>query len=297
MGYAFTYPFVAHTLHIPIIAYVHYPTISTDMLRRVSVFNVAKQVYWRAFAVVYGLCGRYADIVLTNSTWTSRHIRMLWKENTVLYPPCDTRSLQAIPIDTPREQIIVMVSQFRPEKNHPLAIRAMKKVVQELPEARLVLIGSVRGEKDMKRVAELKELVSLLGLNANVQILTDVPWDKVVEWYGRASVGANTMREEHFGIGVVEYQAAGLIAVVHDTAGPKLDIVVSYEGKPTGFHAHTEQDFSDRFVAALRYEDVGMRHRARKNAQRFSESEFDRQWLHYVAESLCLMDNGTKKTA
>src|SRR5258705_13269328 len=35
MGYAFTYPMVSLLARIPIGAYVHYPTISTDMLARV----------------------------------------------------------------------------------------------------------------------------------------------------------------------------------------------------------------------------------------------------------------------
>jgi alpha-1,2-mannosyltransferase len=51
---------------------------------------------------------------------------------------------------------------------------------------------------------------------------------------GVASVGVNGMWNEHFGIGVVEYQAAGLISVVNDSGGPKLDIVVEVDGKPTG---------------------------------------------------------------
>jgi len=42
------------------------------------------------------------------------------------------------------------------------------------------------------------------------------------------------MWNEHFGIGVVEYQAAGLISVVHNSGGPKLDIVTEVDGEPTG---------------------------------------------------------------
>ena len=31
---------------------------------------------------------------------------------------------------------------------------------------------------------------------------------------------------EHFGIGVVEMQAAGAVPVAHDSAGPQMDIIV-----------------------------------------------------------------------
>lgn len=36
MGYAFTFPLFVYLTGVPVGAYVHYPTISTDMLERVS---------------------------------------------------------------------------------------------------------------------------------------------------------------------------------------------------------------------------------------------------------------------
>ena len=63
--------------------YVHYPTISTDMLSAVEArrpaYNNRKAVsrsraasalklrYYRLFARLYGLCGRAADTVMVNS--------------------------------------------------------------------------------------------------------------------------------------------------------------------------------------------------------------------------------------
>ena len=49
----------------------------------------------------------------------------------------------------------------------------------------------------------------------------------------RASLGIHTMWMEHFGIGVVEYMAAGVIPVAHNSAGPKMDIVVEGTGEPS----------------------------------------------------------------
>ncbi|KAK6332925.1 asparagine-linked glycosylation protein [Orbilia brochopaga] len=82
------------------------------------------------------------------------------------------------------------------------------------------------------------------------------------------------MWNEHFGIGVVEYQAAGLICVVHDSGGPKLDIVVEVDGSRTGYHATTAIEYADGFRKALSLdsaETAAMRERARKSAMRFSE--------------------------
>jgi hypothetical protein len=75
-------------------AYVHYPTISTDMLARVSrreaTFNNsadiaasplkswAKVMYYRAFAGLYGCLGGFSNVVLVNSNWTRAHVEQIW---------------------------------------------------------------------------------------------------------------------------------------------------------------------------------------------------------------------------
>src|ERR1700732_3037319 len=70
MGYAFTLPFVNSVLEIPTAAYVHYPTISTDMLARLPGISIVKYLYWRLFALVYGYVCQQADVLMTNSSWT-----------------------------------------------------------------------------------------------------------------------------------------------------------------------------------------------------------------------------------
>ena len=96
------------------------------------------------------------------------------------------------------------------------------------------LVGSVRDDSDSKRVYQLRLLVNELNVKDRVEFHLDASWAEVLEWLRRASVGVNGMWNEHFGIGVVEYQAAGLISVVHASGGPRMDIVVDVDGGPTG---------------------------------------------------------------
>jgi glycosyltransferase involved in cell wall biosynthesis len=45
----------------------------------------------------------------------------------IVYPPCNTTALQALPLNSrsaPRQRLVVSVSQFRPEKDHPLQLHA-----------------------------------------------------------------------------------------------------------------------------------------------------------------------------
>ncbi|ODQ53583.1 alpha-1,2-mannosyltransferase alg11 [Saitoella complicata NRRL Y-17804] len=300
MGYAFTLPAVSFLLDIPVAAYVHYPTISTDMLEKVPSQRWAKLVYWRAFAKVYSWVGSAGDVVMTNSSWTRGHILSLWgkgRDPAVVYPPCDTKALRELDITKERERSILCLAQFRPEKDHALLLKAFAKLLKDVDPAmatgpekvNLVLIGSVRGAEDAQRVESLKKLAQKLGVDVNVEFVCDAPWPEVIRRLGKAWVGANAMWNEHFGIGVVEYMAAGLIPVVHDSAGPKMDIVVPLDGQPTGFHATDEGSFAQAFHQALtlpKPEVNAMRARARAQSDKFSEKVFDDAWLDRTARLL-----------
>ena len=51
---------------------------------------------------------------------------------------------------------------------------------------------------------------------------------------GRAQFGLHSMWCEHFGIGIVELMASGVIVVAHNSGGPKSDIVVPVDNQITG---------------------------------------------------------------
>jgi alpha-1,2-mannosyltransferase len=292
MGYAFTVALAKLLFGIPTAAYVHYPTISTDMLgslpANAGLHISLKSFYWGLFAELYKRCGKYVDRVMVNSSWTAGHVRSLWKRDdvAVVFPPCAaTELLEKIAGEQPREKLLLCIAQFRPEKNHRLLIDAFAAFYRSTvkhKDARLVLVGSVRHDEDATRVYDLRIQTREMGVKDQVDFVTDAPWSEVLEWLGRAWVGVNAMWNEHFGIGVVEYQAAGLVSVVHDSGGPKMDIVVEVEGGRTGFHATTVEEFAKAFEEALSMpeEEVRLvRRRARRNALRFSEEEFVEGWM------------------
>ncbi|KAG8863218.1 asparagine-linked glycosylation protein [Serendipita sp. 405] len=143
---------------------------------------------------------------------------------------------------------------------------------------KLVLLGSARHEEDLHRVQELRDLAKRLGVEAHVEFRLNAPYSELLHWLSVASVGISTMVEEHFGIGVVEFMAAGLISVVHASGGPIMDIVVPFDGKPTGFHASTDEEFAEQLYRALTLppeEMLRMRERARKGSRRFSTQNFE----------------------
>lgn len=271
MGYAFALGFCKLLFpQVPTGSYTHYPTISTDMLGSLDAAapqgvnagkgagkrGAAKKFYWQMFAKLYSWVGGSIDVVMTNSSWTQAHVHSLWGSSredrgktspiAVVYPPCAVEELEKEIEVSPesekqREKVLVYIAQFRPEKNHQLILNAFSEFMATGTEAtkgtKLVLIGSVRDDSDAKRVYKLRLLVNELKIKDSVEFHLDASWPEILDWLRRSSVGVNGMWNEHFGIGVVEYQAAGLISVVHNSGGPKVDIVTQVNGKPTGkFH-------------------------------------------------------------
>src|SRR6218665_3186438 len=229
MGYAFSLPMFKYLGSCRVACYVHYPTISTDMLERVSqrtqtynnasfisrspLLSYMKLIYYRLFAYMYGVAGNRSDVVMVNSSWTFGHISSLWQADGrtyVVYPPCDVHEFMTIPLDSHGEDLVrsvVSVAQFRPEKDHSLQLKAFRKFISGLksPEEsklhRLVLVGSCRNDEDVARVEGLKALSLELGVDQLVEFRLNVPFDELKRCLAEATVGIHTMWNEHFGIG------------------------------------------------------------------------------------------------
>jgi alpha-1,2-mannosyltransferase len=269
MGYSFTLGLCKWLFPtVPTAAYVHYPTISTDMLSSLDsdassnqglhagagegLRGSMKRRYWQLFAKAYGYSGKFVDVVMTNSSWTKSHIQELWgpsrataEDISVIFPPVAVSDLeQKIDVsaasEASRQPHLLYIAQFRPVKNHPLILTAFSELLASRGDwtastrPRLVFVGSVRDRDDATRVYKLRLQAHELQIKDDVEFVCDASWPQVLGHLRRSSVGVNGMWNEHFGIGVVEYQASGLISVVNDSGGPKMDIVVDVDGGPTG---------------------------------------------------------------
>lgn len=314
-GFAFTYPIASLIFGANVAAYVHYPTISTDMLtlvynrrptynnsRAISsspVKGALKLIYYILFAILYCLVGRWADQIAVNSTWTSNHITRLWRcsyKIRLLYPPVDTSTLSALPLlklrtsvddkktesDGCRENWILSLSQFRPEKDHPLQVQAYAMFVNQYrekfkanPPTKLIMAGGVRDEEDERRVAEIKKLADTLSVQ--VDIRPNLPSTVVHQLLSQSSVGLHTMWNEHFGIGVVEFQSAGLLTLAHNSGGPASDIV---KDGIDGYLAGSKEEYATRLMAVFDRDRKGgeefesVRRSGRESSKRFSDEMF-----------------------
>lgn len=317
-GYAFTYP-LARFFGCKVLCYIHYPTISSDMVSRVlchnSMYNnnslIAKSlwlsrckvIYYTIFSWLYGIVGSCAHLAMVNSSWTRSHIENIWKmpESTKrVFPPCDTSCLQSLPLERPTTQIpkFISVAQFRPEKAHTLQLEAFALAIQRLdpgaPKPKLLFVGGCRNISDQERLNELQNKSTELNMEEYVEFHRDVLYRELIQLLGSAVAGLHSMTDEHFGISVVEYMAAGAIPIAHNSAGPKMDIVLEEDGSRTGFLASDVEEYADAIMNVLEMsekERIQIAVAARKRAQRFSEQKFYEDFKDAIRPVLCSPDD------
>lgn len=279
-GYAFTYPIFKYIGKCKVVSYTHYPTISTDMLRRVASRTLshnnkshvarnpfltwAKLNYYRLFSALYGLVGRCADTVMVNSSWTENHILAIWNapyKTHRVYPPCDVNHLKDL-VHVPSSDgkiFILSVGQYRPEKDHPLILQGLYELRTLLNNdedlwnrIHLIFVGSCRNQEDLERVQHLKDFAKHLALDEHVEFKVNASYQELIQCYQKSLIGIHAMWNEHFGISVVELMAAGLIMIANRSGGPRMDIIETSEGSQTGYLADEAEDYA-RAIATVLY--------------------------------------------
>ena len=279
-------------------SYVHYPTISSDMLETVKsresgVNNASdiagstwrtytKLLYYHAFARFYRMAGWCTDVALANSSWTMTHLQRVWgRAVPVVFPPCRLDVFEEAPRD---EGLIVSVGQFRKEKRHDMQLDVMELVRERYAalKCHLVMVGGVRNDEDVSRANELRREAERRDLNVDVRV--NVTSAELRELLGKASIGIHTMRDEHFGISVVELQAAGLVVVAHRSGGVGMDIV---DDGRNGYLADDVTGYGEAIARIVRMGETKrdeVRVNAREGCARFEERVFEDGFGNAVAK-------------
>ncbi len=106
------------------------------------------------------------------------------------------------------EKHILMASRLSPEKNIPLAIKAMKEIVAKYPKAGLIIVGSGSEEKALNLKAET--------CNLKANIIFEGWQDDLASYYKTADLFLLTSNYEGYGMAVVEAISAGCPVVMTD---------------------------------------------------------------------------------
>lgn len=311
-GLPFCYFILKYLGHAKVTSYTHYPFISNEMIYQVQ-YNISgvhsrgnlnkykiikniKLYYYKLILLLYKFMGnKCLSFAYVNSTWTFNRMKALWselfinKKLLILYPPCSISIYKEAAKNSRRQNIIVSFAQFRPEKRQDLQIKILAQLKDRLnnypgfQDLELHIIGGVRNADDQNILDQLVEYSKELGVQNYVKFLPNGSIDQILEEFAKAKIGIHTMKEEHFGITLIEMMAAGLIMVTHNSAGAQDDILVKSEnGEKPGILADSDDEYVTQIEELLiRYEEIKYQfiNAASKRAEKFSDEAFKEQFI------------------
>ncbi|MFH0870524.1 MAG: glycosyltransferase family 4 protein [archaeon] len=125
-----------------------------------------------------------------------------------------------IPFEKKKRDQIVVVSRLKRYKGIHHIIRAMSLVLDEIPTAKLVIVG--RGDYEK----ELKQLSSRLGLlNKSVFFRGYISENEKIKLLKESAILVNHSIQEGFGINIIEANACGTPAIASDVDGLRDTII------------------------------------------------------------------------
>jgi glycosyltransferase involved in cell wall biosynthesis len=167
---------------------------------------------------IEGYIYRKCSQIITLSSYTADIISIRFKipRNQIIVLPCpiDTEKLHP-PSKVPPDKIVLFVGRYNdPRKNIAMLIRAFARVVKQVQDAGLLLVGD-------EPTSDLFNLAARFGLNHSVQFRGVIPHGEVITYYHRAAVFAIPSWQEGLGIVGLEAMACGLPIVSTRCGGPE----------------------------------------------------------------------------
>jgi len=123
-----------------------------------------------------------------------------------------------------QDKVLISVGRMAPEKNWITLLDAVAQVCEQVPNVRLVLLGSG------PQVKELEDHTEKLGINENVTFVGLVPMDDVPAYLRAADLFVFASISETQGLVTMEAMSAGLPVVAVDATGTSDEVVDGEQG-------------------------------------------------------------------
>jgi glycosyltransferase involved in cell wall biosynthesis len=203
--------------------------------------NPLKRLLARAWIYIHSYYDRRSiarvEQIVANSRCIARRIKKyLGRESVVVYPPSDTSRFY----DAGDEGFWLSVNRLFPEKRIEVQLNAFAR----MPDQNLVIIGGGdHGDYSGSYARMIRE-----SLPPNVRLISDLPEEKLIEYYGHCRGFIATSMNEPFGMAAVEAMASGK-PVIAVGEGGYLESVLD------GLTGRLIQCSEDELVRAVR--DIG----------------------------------------
>ena len=184
-----------------------------------------------------------SDLVVTNSSWTQDLVNETYdRRGIVVPPPVLTGDIQRRPWSE-RERGFVTVGRVAPDKRTKKCIEIVDGVHEEIREAHLHIVG-LESDLEAEYVAEIREMAVS---REYVQYEGVVTRERLTELLASHRYGLHGKENEHFGISVAEFVAAGMIPFVAPGGG-QVDLL----NNQSALVYDSLSDAVDRIIAVMK---------------------------------------------
>lgn len=191
------------------IQYIHYPILEKKKK------NILKKSYNKFVITLskYQFKGMQNNLTLTNSLWTKRQIKRIYNlESKVLYPSL----VDKLPFTNRKEKQegFVCIGRITPAKELEKVIEILSKVKKIFPSITLDIIGYIEDKKYFKKIENV-----INDKSDWIKIKSNLSHKEIKESIIKFKYGIHGMKNEHFGIVILEMIKAGIIPFVANDGG------------------------------------------------------------------------------
>jgi glycosyltransferase involved in cell wall biosynthesis len=201
-------------LPLPSVQYVHYPQFNLAAIASAD-HGLLNSLWSRLAGPQPGDVTPDATLV-ANSAWTADVVATIYdRRPTVIHPPVDP-----IPDRLPwadRENGVVTVGRLAPDKRVLEAIYVVDQVRDRGHDVHLHVVGTA-ARTYREYAARIEQAASA---RAFVHLERDVPRDRLETLLRTHKYGLNMKRNEHFGMAVAEFVAAGMVPFAPNSGGQR----------------------------------------------------------------------------
>ena len=194
-------------VEVPAVQYCQFPEYYSHL--ESNPFSPWWRLYYSPARRFYRRKINRVETILCNSKYTQGFIKRVWSRDALnIYPPCPTEGYDQA---SSRENLVVSVGRLVPEKR----FEDFLAMARQLPMLQFAIIGNI----DKEKISYYNRMS--LEKPANLEVLVAPPYKTLRKVLSHSKVYVHCMKNEHFGIAMVEAMAAGCVPVVHDSGGPR----------------------------------------------------------------------------
>jgi glycosyltransferase involved in cell wall biosynthesis len=158
--------------------------------------------------------------VVTNSVFSSKAVKLYYPhaDPLIIYPPIDIEFFTRVVSSESRENRIVVLGRYNPDKNIELAIEVAKALKSMNIKFEMSIVGNL-SRLYYSYFNYIQKLIKTNGLADMVELKTNVDVNDLLNLFAKSKVLFHPTIGEPFGMCIAEAMSAGLVPVVPSFGG------------------------------------------------------------------------------